>query len=106
MIQTFGNLERFVAGGHTLTDSCYASPVALINAGFGKGLKSRCAKWYDNTIFLALQASWSFECIFKQRNSQTLLPPPTINSIILTLTTRETFQARYITLNTDRPCCS
>jgi len=35
-IQTFGNLERFVAGDHTLTDSCYASLVLSLTRDLEK----------------------------------------------------------------------
>jgi hypothetical protein len=100
-IQTFGNLERFVAGGHKLTDSCYASLVLSLRRDLEKA-KEQVGK--NGMIILSF---WSYKlngllnAFFNQHNGQTLLPPPTINSTILTLPTREAFQDRYITLNTD-----
>jgi hypothetical protein len=100
-IQTFGNLERFVAGGHRLTDSCYASLVLSLRRDLEKA-KEQLGK--NGMIILSF---WSYKlngllnAFFNQHNGQTLLPAPTFNSTILTLPTREAFRDRYITLKTD-----
>jgi hypothetical protein len=101
-IQTFGELERFVAGGQKLTDSFHASLVNSFRHDLEKAKEQVGREGVIIVSFWSYKINGVLNAFFNQQQPLTFLPPvPSTNITILTLPTREAFRDCYVTLNTD-----